>query len=94
MNETCTLARTVREIMGLGQGLAVRCRDCSTVRSPILENVAARIGYDTPIGPEIVFLCSSCGSRDTCVTLTETESRLVGVTRGSGTRVADPADGR
>ena len=43
MNETYTLARTVREIMRIGQGLAVRCRDCSTVRSPILENVAVDV---------------------------------------------------
>jgi hypothetical protein len=61
---------TVRDLVRLGRGLMVGCRRCGTTRAPILENVAARIGYDTRLGPDVVFLCARCGSRDTTVTET------------------------
>jgi hypothetical protein len=72
LTDTDPAARTIREIARLGQGLSVRCRRCGTIRAPRLENVAARIGYDTPISAAIVFLCSSCGCRETSVTVTTT----------------------
>jgi hypothetical protein len=70
LTDTDPARRTIRDIARLGQGLSVRCRRCGTIRAPRLENVAARIGYDTPISADIVFLCSGCGCRETSVTVT------------------------
>jgi hypothetical protein len=75
---------TIRDLVRSGRGLAVGCRRCGGVRAPLLENVAARIGYDTSLGPQITFLCANCGSRDTTVAVT-----------GSATQPATtPADHR